>query len=242
LQRQIERRSAGQSQSLERKAQRANQQMARLETLNRKPERRDSIRGLSPEELRRHAKTQANLHAQLASGLRTGRPLRLNETDRKTVADIFGDADLLDPRHRPAPGNPRAATDGTQAREVADRLIPLPGGNANPRARLANAIRVRRAQISELRDRGIETGDETLLAKADRIEQKLDIFLHNQQRVEAKLGTVQDRIATRYSIELESSSGGGATKPAEDVQLEDNVPTPTDAAIDQSGLINESQN
>lgn len=239
LQRQIERRSAGNARSLERRAERANQRMTRLGALQRQQERRESIRGLSPEQLRRHAKVHANLHAQLASGLSTGRPLRLDENDRQAVAEIFGDADLLNPRPRPVPGKSKSRSSSEQSgtEDLTDRRVRQPGWNSNPHARLANAIRVRRAQISELRDRAIETGDEGLLTKADRIEQKLDIFLHNQERLESNRTTAGERIAKRYPTETETRSADGIADAFDKVQLQDSVPVPTDTAIDESGII-----
>ena len=241
LQRQIGRRPAGQLQSSGRQVERTNQQINRLDSIARHLDRRESVGGLNPQELRRDAKEHANLHAQLASGLQTGRPLRLDDADRQAVAEIFGDADRLDPRPRSSKGNPHVESGDSKKPEVTERRGPQPGLDANPRARLANAIRVRRAQISELRDRAIETGDESLLERADRFEQKLDLFLHNQERVEANLGSVRDRIATRNSIDSESGFDGTPGDTAENVQLKDDVSALLDSSIDEPEMINEVQ-
>jgi plasmid maintenance system antidote protein VapI len=92
---------------------------------------------------------------------------------------------------------------------------PAPGSRANSHARLANAIRVRRAQIAELRDQAIESGDEKLLERADQFEKTLEIFLQNQSRVEANLARagMRDR-------EAESLLRADAEPPVESSRLQ----------------------
>jgi len=238
-QRQMEYRSAGKLQSFARETERLNRSSSRLNALPRQFERPESIRNLSPEKLQQHARTHANLHAQLASGLQVGRPVRLDEKSRQAVAEIFGNADLLDPRQRP--GNAGSDTNDSDKSSLASRA-PLPVWNSNPRARLTNAIRVRRAQISEIRDRAIETGNESLLTQADRMEQKLDIFLYNQERVEANLNTVGERIARRNDTDSTSNTDQEVAATALDVQLQDLISEPTNTAIEQPELITDDPN
>jgi hypothetical protein len=74
---------------------------------------------------------------------------------------------------------------------------------------------VRRAQIAELRDQAIESGDQKLLERADQFEKTLEIFLQNQARVEANLSKagMRDR-------ETESLLKASAESPIESPRFE----------------------
>ena len=191
-QRSIERRAA----AAELAARAAARRSAREANGNPQLRRFADSRGLRPELVAEQAMAHADVHAKIAAGLVSGKPLELTEAQRAQVEQVFGDADLLEPRKEKRNGRPeRSARASSEDRQDGDEvgsaaIRPLPGSQANPNARLANAIRVRRAQISDLRDRALETGDEKLLERADRLEKTLDIFLANQARVEANLAEV----------------------------------------------------
>lgn len=79
------------------------------------------------------------------------------------------------PQH---PEYPEQATQYPQVPGVAAREA-----TTNPNAKLANAIRVRQAQISSLRDKAVETGDVQYLEQADHLEHNLSILLANRSRI-----------------------------------------------------------
>jgi hypothetical protein len=163
------------------------------------------------------------LHASIATAVRTGNKPELTETQRAALREVFGDEQLLEDRSaigaansQLAPRNPKGAEPRDEQGDRDPEMVrPAPGSRANSHARLANAIRVRRAQIAELRDQAIESGDQKLLERADQFEKTLEIFLQNQARVEANLSKagMRDR-------ETESLLKASAESPIESPRFE----------------------
>lgn len=246
VQQQVQRRADQQARhSLDRRAAAAEmaaravaQRSAREASDNPKLRRFAEARGLRPEFVAEQAKIHADVHAKIATGLRTGQPVELNDQQREQLEQVFGDADWLEARREMRSGRPERSVRSTNGNEVEQvsteandsSVRPLPGSRTNSRARLANAIRVRKAQISELRDRALETGDEKLMERADQLEKTLDIFLANQARVEANLAEVGARTRGEQSVAsdvTDSTLTEPAVRTAEMLELE-------------SGLIDES--
>lgn len=193
--------------------------------------RTENSRKIRRESLATKATEHQDVHAVIASGLTTGKPLHFSDDQRSFVKEVFGDAGLLEPRSE---NRIKSNVDQTNIAETDPKsnrktTRPAPGEHANVRARLANAIRVRRAQISKLRDQAIDSSDPKLLERADRFEQKLDLFLQNQARVEASLAKTTMR-SRDLNVTLLDATGSLTTDAAPRVA----------EAIAESGLIGES--
>lgn len=100
----------------------------------------------------------------------------LNEADLAIYDNIFGNFNPLRARAKNVPG-------GDVARGI------------------QVAARQRRAEIAQLRDQAIATGQTDLLVRADEMEQRLDAFVAAQQQLErGRSGqVVPDRTATRLN-------------------------------------------
>ena len=55
-------------------------------------------RGIRPELVAEQAKEHADIHAAIAAGRLSGKPLKLSDEQRSKLKEVFGDADLLEPR------------------------------------------------------------------------------------------------------------------------------------------------
>ena len=183
-----------------------------------------------PEIAATKAAIHAEVHAVISAGLATGQPLHFTGRQRGLVEEVFGDAGLLErPAENPSEEKlPEPGFAGKKRENDRDRTQKAPGASANVNARLANAIRVRRTQISQLRDQAIDSGDPKLMARADQFEKTLDLFLKNQARVEGKLTEATVR-----------SRGLSPDAPNEDSTLvPDGAPRMADAST-KDGLIEE---
>ena len=212
----------------------ANDASRRMNENQGKQPDRDNLNGAQ------HANSQAiehaNIHSVIASGLATGKNMKFNAEQRQQLTEVFGDASLLGPqaeeRAAMADANvrsqrgqtPNASASKGQNVLGAGRSI-QPDSRSNPNARLGNAIRVRRAQISQLRDQAINSGDTKLLERADTMERTLDRFLQTQSQIDARFAEATGR----RDLERPQTSGFNGLRPSDDA--------PRTATLSSDGLI-----
>ncbi|WP_164100556.1 hypothetical protein [Candidatus Laterigemmans baculatus] len=115
--------------------------------------------------------------------------VQLSATEMQYYDDVFGRFNpFRAPAAQPAPEAP-APSDSPQP--PADRSQERGAGLAlssttDLNARIGHALRMRQSEVSQLRDRALETGDASLLARADQMEAKLRGFANAQARATAE--------------------------------------------------------
>lgn len=143
-------------------------------------------------------RSSANVGANARVG--AGVDMRLSEADMHYYDDVFG---RFNPFRQPpqrsegnafASGNGRnRSANGAEARPAGQASSVAVDSAADLNARIGHAIRMRQTEISQIRDRALESGDARLMLQAEELEGKLKGFANAQARANAAANSALNR-------------------------------------------------